>query len=537
MRKFYIIFLISILAYFSKVSAQTVLLPDTNFTKCLKTVFPSSINTSNQLIISEANKAKGTLSCVNMKITSAEGIQYFTSVSTIKLNTNNLSFFPQINLLTSLQNIDVSENQLESLPSFLNQKRLKTIFAQRNKIKALPDLSNNDSLITLYIHTNQLDTLPDLGKLKNLVTLNVTYNNLKYLPNINQLVSLQNLYAWKNQLIEAPSLTALNQLIYVDLSYNLLKKTPELGSKPNLNIAYFNDNQISVLTDFSQCTQLQKVRLYNNMLTFSETIKLINIPKYDTIFKLMPNKPIKLGKLIETNQALPINITIGIDQKVVGIKYEWFKNGNLINSKPTDSLVFIKADLKDEGKYYCTIKNCFFPNVTLNSDTFTIKVIPCPDPSNIIITSNEINCLSQGTININGYNSTTYPATYELLPTLNSKTINSTSGNFEGLSESSFKLKIKIKNGCNYTYPDIITIPQKECDEVLISPDNDGSSDSYYFADTGKVVIYDKRGNIIKTLTIPASWDGTSEKGKVSNGFFVADINGGKKIIGITVLY
>ena len=522
---------------FGKVKAQTASLPDSNFTKCLKANFSTTINTSNQLIIAEAIKTKGTLSCINMNIVSAEGLQYFTSLSTIKLNNNNLNYIPQIPLLTNLQNIDVSENQLESLPVLSNQRRLKTIYAQRNRIKTLPDLSKNDSLLTLYVHTNQLDTIPNIGNLKNLLTLNLTYNNLKYLPNVNLLTSLQTLYVWKNRLVEVPSLTALTQLANLDLSYNVLKKTPELGLKPNLNIAYFNDNQISTLTDFNQCTQLQNVRLYNNPITFNETIKLINIFKYDTIFKLLPNKPIKIGKVVEVNQAQPFTIFSGTDRNVQGMTYEWYKNGNLISSKSTDSLIFSKAELKDAGKYNCIIKNSYFPIVTLKTDTFTVNVSPCIDPLAITITSTEINCLSQGTLIVSGYNSTIYPATYELSPTLSLKTLKSTTGIFGGLSESSFKLKISIKNGCNYSYPEVITIAQKECEEVLISPDNDGLADSYYFAETGKVIIYDKRGNIIKTLTIPGSWDGSTDKGKVSNGFFVADINSGNKLIGITVLY
>ncbi|MBC7389615.1 MAG: hypothetical protein H7329_10415 [Opitutaceae bacterium] len=537
MKKYKIILFTFLWICFGKVIGQTVSLPDSNFTKCLKTNFPTTINSTNQLIVSEAAKVKGTLSCTNMNIESAEGLQYFTSVTTIKLNNNNIDLLPQIPNLSNLQVIDVSDNQLESFPELSNQRRLKIFNAQRNKIKNLPDLSKNDSLTTLYVHTNQLDTIPDLSNLKNLVTLNLTYNNLKYLPNVNLLTSLETLYAWKNRLVEVPTLNALTQLSNLDLSYNNLRKTPELGLKPKLNIAYFNDNQISNLTDFSKCTQLQNVRLYNNPITFSETIKLINISKYDTIFKLMPNKQLKVGKTTEANQSQPFTIFSGIDRNVQGMSYEWFKDGNLISSKPTDSLVFSKAELKDGGKYYLTIKNSYFPTVYLKTDTFTVKVLPCFDPSVITVNSTEINCLSKGLIVISGYGSPNFPATYELLSTLSSKYIKSSTGIFEGLSESSYKLKVNIKNGCSYSYPTVITMPVKECEEVLISPDNDGSADSYYFADTGKVIIYDKRGNVIKTLAIPASWDGSTDKGKVTNGFFVADVNSGNKLIGITVLY
>jgi hypothetical protein len=527
--------LIFLLAIIQSQGQITVVLKDTSFLGCLKGHYPSTINTSGQLIVAEAAKLQGSLVCQNRNIKSAEGIQYFTSVNTINLQTNYITYLPDISNLTKLKTFNVAENALNYLPEFSKLPGLQEIYAHRNKIKVVPDLSNNDSLKTLYIHSNLLDTIPDFSQLTQLVRLNLTYNNLRYIPNLDKMVSLQIFECWKNGLVELPPLDALKNLNTLNASYNNLTKVPSLGSNSSLQIVFLNDNDISKLSDFSKCPNLQNVRLYNNPLTFGELLSLVTIPGYDTLFKLNPQQPHLVGYSQRVKEADTLMISTGIDRGVPNVEYRWYKNGVFFKSTPFDTLLIPKTLFSDSGIYKCYLKHPSFLGDSLFTDNFSVGIDPCLNFKNVYVTTSDINCLSAGTISVTG-DDISNVSSFELTSPTGNKYVNS-SGKFSGLSELSYGLVLKTGTGCTKNYPNKIQLNQKDCEEVLISPDNDGVSDSYYFSEVGKVTIYDKRGQTVRTLSIPGEWDGSSEKGKVFSGFYVADINNGKKILGITVLY
>jgi hypothetical protein len=126
---------------------------------------------------------------------------------------------------------------------------------------------------------------------------------------------------------------------------------------------------------------------------------------------------------------------------------------------------------------------------------------------------------------------------YELKSPITGKVFTSTTGKISGLTEPSYILSIKTPTGCSKSYPKEIKIPTQKCKDYLVTPDNDGNADTFFFEATGKVEIYDKRGNMVKRLTIPSEWDCTSDKGKVASGYYIANINDGESQIGLSVVY
>ncbi len=515
------------------VHGQTVTLKDSAFVACLRK-YGNTINSSGKLVISEAAKVQS-ITCTSGTIESVEGLQYLTGVTSINLQTNQISYIPDISALTKLKTFNVAENNLTDLPDFSKIPGLQEIFVQRNQIAVLRDLSMNDSLKTLYIHSNKLDTLPDLSNLTQLQVLNLTYNNLKYIPNLEKLTSLQSLACWKNQLVALPPLDSLSDLVSLDASYNKLTDMPSFGSKPQLQIIYLNDNLIDSLSDLSKCPALQNVRLYKNPLTFRQLLSLETKPGYDTLVKLNPQQPHRVGVSAQVKEADTLVLRTGIDKGVPRVRYFWYRNGILVDSVLNDSFVVVNIQFPDSGKYTCQIKHPDFHYVSLITDTFYVHVTPCINMGNVQIHTTDISCLNSGTVNVTVDDFSTI-ASFELASS-SGKKYTSSQGKFSGLSETAYSLSILTKSACRKEYPSQVHLNQKECEEVLLSPDNDGISDTYYFPDLGKVTIYDKRGQSIKTFSIPGEWDGTSDKGKVFSGFYVADINNGKKLVGITVLY
>lgn len=462
-KKLYILLFVSLPLF---LKGQVVI--DTSFARCLRSISPLAVSASGQINLTEASKVTE-IRCNTGNIRSAEGLQYFTNVTTI------------------------------------------------------------------HLENNGLDTIPDMKSLTKLVYLNIIYNDVRFLPGIDKLAALETLYAWKNQIETLPALDALTNLKELHVFHNQLTKVPSLGVKPKLRTVYLNDNQISTMADFSACPQLVNVRLYNNPVTFRELVKLTKKTGYDTLFKLNPQSILKIGYKKQIKEYDSLVLSTGLDQGVVGMKYKWFKKGVFIGETSNDSLIIQKATFSDSGTYNCQITNSAFSGVTLSTDGFSVKVFPCLDMQKLAISTTEINCLNAGSVFVNA--ETNDVKTFELQSNFTAKKISNSTGRFTGLAETNYSLNLTTGSGCTKKFPRLITLTQRECEEVLLSPDNDGNGDTHYFEDTGKVTIYDKRGQVVKTLSIPGEWDGSSDKGKVFSGFYVADVNNGKKLVGITVLY
>ena len=64
-----------------------------------------------------------------------------------------------------------------------------------------------------------------------------------------------------------------------------------------------------------------------------------------------------------------------------------------------------------------------------------------------------------------------------------------------------------------------------------ITPDGDGINDTYYISDSGIARIYDRNGALIKQLSLPSSWDGTTADHALgTSGIYLIDINGEKQV-------
>lgn len=524
------------LASTSVLLAQTFVLPDDNFKKCLNTIYPTTLNASGELIISEASKITGRFSCNDYGIENLDGIQYFTSINILQMQKNNIKYAPSLNDLKNLEQLDLNQNELTELPDISKLAKLTKLSVQQNNLAALPDLSNHPLLTNLVVHNNYLKKIPSLDKLTKLEYVNVAHNELKELPNLDKLVALNTLHCFSNELTSLPKLDSLKSLEFMQTHKNNLTQLPKLPKTCRLKSLYINDNQLTKLPDFSNCGALEKVRIYNNdALTFEQYITVIGIDHFDTIFKPSPQRPYKVGKKVAISEGDSLILATGIDKNVPKVSYEWYKNGKLIKTVANDYFKIPASTLSDSGKYTCILKNPDFNIISLVTDTFKVSITPCVDFGELNYNISEISCMATGTLAITG---SKHPiATYELIGKNTGKTYTNTTGRFSGLSETTYILTLKSANGCVKKYANPIIINQKECEEIILSPDGDGQSDSYYFPENGKVVIYNKQGEIIKTLSIPAEWNGYSDKGKVSSGFYVADINNGKRLIGITVLY
>src|SRR5690606_34981696 len=113
---------------------------------------------------------------------------------------------------------------------------------------------------------------------------------------------------------------------------------------------------------------LEKVRLYNNYLSFEDFIPLLENPNYDDIYKIVPQKPFPNPLYIKNFEYDSISLKTGIDNQVSNIIYSWFRNDDQIWSGTKDTLSFPKASKSQSGEYYFTLNHPDFPDLTITSE-------------------------------------------------------------------------------------------------------------------------------------------------------------------------
>lgn len=157
---------------------QWFVVPDANFANYLRTLIPSamqndSLNTSSSLVTTTTY----TINLQNSFISNLAGVQYFTSLTYLNCEGNQLTSIPTLpnslitfdcsynyNLLTSLPTLPTSlqflgchDNALTSLPILPNT--LQTLYCDFNKITCFPNIPN--SVVNLIMHNNPYNCLPN----------------------------------------------------------------------------------------------------------------------------------------------------------------------------------------------------------------------------------------------------------------------------------------------------------------------------------------------------------------------------------------
>lgn len=480
---------ILLLTFSGEMLAQTVSVPDTNLLNFLRNSYPTAFDVNKKLLIAEAAKVKGNIVLRNGNITNLEGIEYFTSIKSFDFGFNSIS-----------------------------------------KIPAL----KSDSLKSLVLNNNQLASFPSVDGIPYLNDLDVSNNKLAELPGLNKLVLLQKIICMGNQLAVFPSVDSLKSLVALDISYNRLTQIPKTPKDNIIQTFNLNNNLIDKLPDSFVFPSLKKLFLYDNNLTFKELLKITSVPNYTMLFSIFSQNKLRVGKKIWAKENEPFSLWTGIDARIQNVTYEWQLPNNKVASSSKDLFSLGNISLSDSGFYTCQLRHPSFPNLILYTDSFYVKVIPCPNPSAFSFTSSSISCNKSGSLTIK--NLQNQSVRYILKNDISGATSVSSNGFFAGLSEPKYWLSFKNNTGCE-TAPIEIFIPKEECRQVLITPNGDGESDAYFFTQTGKVTIYDKRNSTIKTFSIPSEWDGSGKNGKVSPGYYIADINNGEEAITISVVY
>ncbi len=90
------------------------------------------------------------------------------------------------------------------------------------------------------------------------------------------------------------------------------------------------------------------------------------------------------------------------------------------------------------------------------------------------------------------------------------------------LNQGVYLMETKTESFCQSSNQ--IIIPNApNCNQVF-SPNNDGLKDQFYFDKKGEAKIYNLKGECIKTISTPATWDGKDKNGRrVASGIYMVE--------------
>ncbi|MEY3416022.1 MAG: hypothetical protein RL711_658 [Bacteroidota bacterium] len=469
LKPFYL--LILLVSSFNHATAQTVPLQDAAFVSTLKDLFPQVIDANNDLIIIQANLISGPISLHNKSLTDITGINYFVNITSLDVSNNNLKNIPNIDALTKLEQFNCNNNQLTTLPDLNNFNNLKYISCKNNKITSLPPLNNLTRLEQLLLSNNQLTTLPEI-----------------YTPSL--IISLEADY---NQLVSIPDLNSFSSLTTLNLSHNQLGFTALKPSSKHLSFGAF--------TFFPQ----------------------------DTIGTVQDIKLLK-------NQ--PLSFKTSIDTLYPNIHYVWYKNGVEYPNAVSNQINIASALLSDTGVYTCVVSISNSSDNFYGQNLYTQAYVVsdgCIKVKQLTYQIESADCKTGTTIKIEeSFNlGTKGPYQYTLKNISTGALSTGTSPVFANLPKGNYDVNIiDNQNSCASFIGNAIKIEGvADCDTNIINPNVEGPNKGYYIANVGQAEIFNRQGKRVKTLSVPAVWDGTDQNGNLLDlGYYVIIINGNTKL-------
>lgn len=93
---------------------------------------------------------------------------------------------------------------------------------------------------------------------------------------------------------------------------------------------------------------------------------------------------------------------------------------------------------------------------------------------------------------------------------------------------------INLNDAQRFTFGFLETACQVDCDAIF-SPNGDGQNDVYFLDYTGKTLIYDKYGRVVKEFYQPIQWDGYKSNGELATPglYFIVSTNGAQSTVTI----
>lgn len=511
----------------------TYIITDINFKNKLIINYPSVMTGNQQLNIAAAGMFTNDLILTGANISNLDGIQYFTSVFKIDASFNNLTTLPNIASLTQLKYLYVNFNRLTQLPDLSNQTNLVEIQATTNALTSLPPLTNLVNLNNLFLTSNKLTSLPDISALVNLKYLIIGNNPFISLPDFSPNTQLLELHVHQTNITQITGLAQLTKLTKLYCWENSITDLSALSANVTLTGLFAFGNKLSALPTLTNKPNLNSVEVENNRLTFEDLLPLKTIPTL-TDFTYSPQDSLGVYTSNTIRLQHPLSLSITEDAAMPGNTYTWYKN-SVVTGTITRVYATNNIQTTDKGKYYVRVKNAALPLLTLTHRIWSIDVTDCIELNALSFNVSSNDCNDGATVETSVVlDGGTAPYSYALIPSNNTDTIHSSTGDFSQVQPGKYTFAVRDANLCGIDSVKIITKPNA-CDPVIV-PNGDAHMNSYFIEQSGPAKIVDMSGKTILQLTAPAVWYGTQADGSIADGGYYVIIVNNKKITNITII-
>jgi len=313
--------------------------------------------------------------------------EMFSRLRFVNLSGNKLAGTIPVSMtdLETIVYLDLSDNLYSGqIPATIGQMiNLKALFLSHNNFSILPNdvFKNLTQLETLFLNNNRLKILPDaIGQLSQLRTLHLSHNFLGTLPS-----SFEN----------------LTELRYLNLSHNRLITMPEyITTFTQLEEFHIVNNFLYQLPSGLMDLSLERLTLFNNSLDHADlepVIKYFLGGRTEGDIEVLYAPQAKIGREEEYFLEVGTNFTLSIETPGEANSYQWYKNGNPINTPEgrQKSIVLRNISKADAGQYTVLVSNTINTELVLQSYAYQISV-GCGNQVEAIIVADALREVCEG---------------------------------------------------------------------------------------------------------------------------------------------
>lgn len=270
--------------------SEYVTIPDKKFLDCVDDAL--GLDSGARVSAAQAAGLQG-LTCNNMSITSLEGIQWFSNLtsvqfynddltdidplgalaklSTINLEQNKISDISALAKLKNVTSLDLWINDVSDISALAGMKSLTYLDFRDNKISDISSLSGLTKVTHLALEGNMISDLRPISRLTAIDTLWLGGNKIEDLTPIAGLVNVDQLYLEGNQISSLVPLSGLTKLNELNLGLNSLGNNVSdlapLITLKNLRTLYIANNDISDLSSLTNLKSLRELYLGSNQIS------------------------------------------------------------------------------------------------------------------------------------------------------------------------------------------------------------------------------------------------------------------------------
>ncbi|MFN3404247.1 MAG: FlgD immunoglobulin-like domain containing protein [Cytophagaceae bacterium] len=521
-----ILFTVVICLLSSVIFAQ-VEIKDQNFKEFIQTTYPTVITAEGKLDTNVAKTITGSFHCVSRNVTDISGIKYFTGITKLRLFSNKIETVPaEINQLTQLTDLILDSNQIKQLPDLSNLVNLEILQVRENELTSLPSLNSFTKLKRLFIDNNNITSLPSLDNLISLDHFICSDNPLGRLPDMSKMVKLRRFICISNNLTQLPSFKGCISLEELLCDFNQIKTFPEFEDYHKIKEIKMQYNQLEHLPDLSLFPNLISFDIRNNRLSFEDIIPISNHPNFGSF--QITNQSVGKAETVNIKKHEKFIFTLSVDEHISNNEYKWYKNGQLIATTSINKLEIPKVTSDNEGEYSCIItnNNPKYSAIRVSYAPKILSVLACMNAHNFKYNLTDNTCTYPIGIKIDesSIEDANLPLKYIIKSSFHNQAYNSPE--FKLPKEGVYDVIIQDVNECEVLLNSAIKIDRNpDCDPVFY-PNGDGIADSYYISESGTCKIFNRQGKLIKTLSIPAEWDGTDDAGQPApSGLYLLEVN------------